>query len=221
MATTLYLRNLTPDNSPGETENSTALPVGTFSDFAISARTLDVSIGTAQTSVAGSSLAQTAHQDNFFTSFSSFGLDAQTISANTWTLGLATSEGNLQANSFTICSIYVFREPSTVVGFIYDSDTALGVEWAVGEDGQVLTISGSAVTAQAGDYIVFEMWRHAAQGMAAAYTQTLYFDGATKVVGGATSDAGSYIETPQNLIFQGAALTLQDVIGIGIVPFPR
>jgi len=95
---------------------------------------------------------------------------------------------------------------SSVVGFIYDSDTTLGVEWGTTEDGQVLSPTGSAVTVLAGDVLVISFWRHAAQGMAVAYTQTLYFDGATDVTDATTTDAASYLETPQVLTFSGLAL---------------
>jgi len=214
MATRLYLRNTTPTNDPGETERSTALPVhADNSDFGIAVKSLSVVKGASQTSVGGNSLATTNAQDNFFTSFSSAALGAQTINANTWTLAVATSEANGQANSFTICSVYVFREPSTVVGFIYDSDTALGAEWGASEDGQVLTFSGASVTAQEGDYLVLEFWRHAIQGMTTAYTQTLYYDGTTDVTDTTSADAASYIETPQNLTFFSANIQVNTPLG--------
>lgn len=209
MPTRLFLRALTPDNSPGETERSTALPVGTFKDFLLAVRALETTKGAAQTSGGSASLAQTAHQDNFFTSFTSDPLTTQTIAANTWTIAIAVSEANTNANSFLVLSLYVFR-PSTgsVVGFIYDSDTALGVEWAAAEDGQVITFSGVSVVASAGDVLVLEVWRHGVQGMAVGYTQTIYYDGTTDVVDTTTADAASYLETPQILTFQAAGITL-------------
>lgn len=116
---------------------------------------------------------------------------------------MATSEANAAANSFTIASIYIWR-PSTsaVVGFIYDSDTALGVEWATTEDGQVLSPAGASLAVLAGDVLVIEFWRHATQAMAAVYTQTLFFDGTTDVVDATTADAASYLESPAVLNFQ-------------------
>lgn len=203
--TTFYLRDAAPTNDPGETELSTALPVGTGSDLGFGVKSLSTTKGTTQTSIGANGLSQTAHQDNFFTSFSSVALAAQTIDANTWTLAVATSQANAQANSFTVCSVYVFREPSTVVGFIYDSDTALGVEWGNTEDGQVLTFSGASVTAQENDYLVLEFWRHATQAMVGPYVQTLYYDGTTDVTDTTTTDAASYLSTPQTLSFAGAA----------------
>ena len=204
MPTRLFLRNLTSDPTPTAGEKSTALPVGTFSGNSGTAetRSLSEAKGAAQTSITLASLSQTAHQDNYLARFSSIPLAAQAIPAQTWTLAVATSEGNAQANSFTIGSIYVWR-PSTnaVVGFLYDSDTAVGVEWLATEDGQVLSLTGSAVTAADGDILVLEFWRHATQGMAAVYTQTIFFEGTTDVTDATTADAASYLESAEVLQF--------------------
>ena len=172
MATRLFLRDTSPTNDPGESERSVVLPVGDFQDYSQTVKSLNLTAGTTETSVSGSSQGHTDHDDEFFTSFSSEALDAQTINANTWVVGLMLEEGSSFANSFMVLSVYVFREPSTVVGFIYDSDTALGAEWASGGAGRIASFSGSAVTVIAGDYIVLEVWRHTAgQGMNMSYTQ--------------------------------------------------
>jgi len=64
------------------------------------------------------------------------------------------------------------------------------------------TISGSAVTVIAGDYLVFEMWRHTVgQAMAMGYLQTLDFDGTVDVVEDGTASGASFIETPQDNLF--------------------
>lgn len=206
-ATRLFLRLLTAADPASAGEKSTALPVGTFkgnSGAGFEDLALRTAKGAAQTSKALDALAQTAHQDNYLARFTSAPLAAQTIAAQTWTLALAVSEANTNANSFIIASIYVWR-PSTqaVVGFIYDSDTALGAEWSTTEAGRVVTVSGSAVTTVADDVLVFECWRHAAQGMAVAYTQTVYFDGTTDVVEGTSADAASYIQDTNGLTFGG------------------
>ncbi len=213
MATRLYLRDLTPDNDPGTTENSSALPVFHAQDYAMANKALRTTPGSVETSLSSPSLGHTDHDDEFFTSFSSEALEAQTITGQTWTVAVMVSEGNAQANSFLVTSVYVFREPSTVVGFIYDSDTPLGAEWSNTARGRVVTFSGSEVTAQGGDYIVFEMWRHtAAQGMNMSYTQALHYDGGTDVVEDATpGDAASYLETPQDLTFAGGAVARRRV----------
>lgn len=206
MATRLYLRDASPTNDPGETTQSSVLPVHTDnSDFSIPVKSLSLTAGVAETSVSGSSIATENPQDNFFTSFSSPALSAQTITAQTWTIAVGTAEGNNAANSFTALSVYVFREGSGVVGYIYDSDTALGNEWPGASDGRVATFSGSQVIALADDYLVLEFWRHTAgQAMATAYTQELWYEGTTDVTEGQNDDFASYLETPQNLTFATA-----------------
>jgi hypothetical protein len=207
VATRLYLRNVLQVRTPSYGKKSTVLPVGT-ADLNSGTDWEDLSLsltkGTAQNSKTINSLAQSTHQDIYVARFTSDPLDGQDILANTWTLGLATSEANLAANSFTVLSVYVFR-PSTqaVVGFIYDSDTPLGVEWGTTENGQVPTVAGSLVTAQKGDVLILEVWAHSVQGMSTAFVQTLFFDGTTDVVSGTSADAASYIETPQTLYWQG------------------
>lgn len=224
MATRFYLRSTTASPTPTAGEKSTALPVGTadgnsgtgFEDLSLS-----VSKGAAQTSVGRNTLAQTTDQDNYLARFSSPALAAQTFTAQTWTLAVAVDEGNTQANSFTICSVYVWR-PSTnsVVGFIYDSHTSLGIEWGSPEDGLVVTFAGAAVTAQAADILVLEFWRHAIQGMATQYIQTLYYNGATDVTDTTTTDAASYLETPDTIAMQGQSVTANRISNVPTVYSP-
>lgn len=209
MATRLYLRQVAADTPPSVGEKSAALPVGDFkgNSETPTLASLKTVKGVGQQGYQLGSSPQTAHQDNYLARFTSPALAAQDITAQTWTLAVAISEANANANSYTICSVYVWR-PSTqaVVGYIYDSDTPLGVEWGTTEDGQVLTFSGAAVTTQADDVLVLEFWRHAVQAMSNAYVQTVWFDGTTDVTDATTSDAASYIETPQTL--QWPAITI-------------
>jgi len=216
-STKLYLRGSTTPNSPTNGEKSTALPVGTFtgnSGDGFENLSLSTTKGSSQTSKTISSLIQLTHQDMYPARFSSQSLAAQTFSAGTWTLALATSESDANAESQTVGSIYVYR-PTTasVVGYIYDSDTALGVEYSTTEDGQVVTVSGSSVTSQDGDILVFEYWIHATQLISLGYTNTLYFDGTTDVVDSTSSDAASYIQAPISITFStncsGCNLTIQ------------
>jgi hypothetical protein len=206
MATRLYLRNVLAANAPTAGEKSTALPVGT-AQLQTGANTQDRSLlltkGTTQTSISLTGLGQTTHQDNYLARFTSLPLSAQTVTAQTWTFALALDEANAAANSQLAPCIYVWRPTgSTVVGFIIDSDTPIGVEWGASEDGIVATVSGAAVTAQLGDVVVLEVWRHApTQTNTTARVQTVWFDGATDVVDATTAGAASYIETPQNLVF--------------------
>ena len=209
MATRLFLRELTPTNDPGETERSTNLPSGAadFQDYGITVKALSTTKGSSETTVSGNSLAHNDHDDEFFTSFSSEALAAQTIDANTWTIAVDVAQGSAFANSFIDICVYAFREPSTVVGFLSNTHVGRGNEWSSNGGGRVVAVGMAGVTVQAGDYLVFEFWRHTdAQSMDMAYTQTLFYDGGTDVTQGVDSgDAASYIETPQDLVFQGAA----------------
>ncbi|KKM06780.1 hypothetical protein LCGC14_1740580 [marine sediment metagenome] len=204
MATKLYLRDGAATNDPGETNRSVALPDGAdvFQDYGIAVKSLSTTIGTSEVEVTGSSTVNTVETAEFFTSFSSEAL-LTSITAETWTIAVDVSEGNAAANSLMIPIVYVFREPSTVVGFVIDAHTAIGNEWAAAvAAGRVATFSGAAVTVEAGDYLVLEFWRHtAAQAMAMAYTQTLAYDGTVDVTEDSTTSAASYLETPQNGLF--------------------
>jgi len=204
MATRLYLRNLTPTDSPGETERSAVLPVVGGRDAGIAIKALNTAKGAAQVSITYNSFANADHNDDFFTSFSSDALAAGDVTAQTWSLGIAFSEGNAAANSGLVISLYVFRpSSSSVVGYVRDSDSQLGPEWGATEDGIVASFAGSAVSGvQDGDILVLEVWRHTnAQSMSVAYAQTCYFEGTTDVVDATTTNAASYIETPQTLAF--------------------
>src|SRR5574337_1774370 len=223
----LYLRAFTSTDDPTNGEKSTALPVGTFkgnSGTGFEDLSLSSIKGVATTSATEvlSSLAQTAHQDNYIARFTSSPLAAQTIPAGTWTFALQTSEANNNANSFIIASVYVWRpSTSSVVGYIYDSDTPLGTRWGTTTTGRLVTISGSSVATQAGDVLVFEMWRHAAtQAAAAGYAQTLYYDGTTDVTnGGTAASAASYIQSTSKLILgrqNTDSLSLLDSISLSV-----
>lgn len=217
MPTTFYLRDLTAANPPTAGENSTALPVDVLgannATGTEETRALDIAIGAAEVSIAKASDSTTAARDNYLCRFTSAGLAAQTIAAATWTIAIALSEGNNAANSFLNLSVYIWR-PSTnaVVGFIYDSHTNIGAEWGATEDGQVITFAGAAVTTTLNDVLVLEVWRHAVQAMSVAYTQTVYFNGATAVTDATTTDAGSYLENP-NVISFGTQTFTQAVTG--------
>lgn len=205
MATRFYLRDAAPANDPGETERSTTLPVGDFQDYGISVRSLETTAGSAETNVSGSSLAHTDHDDEFFTSFSSPALARQPISAEVWDIGLMVAQGSGFANSGMAVALYIFREPSTVVGFISQVD-GMGSEWAPNGAGRTSSFSGSGLGVNVlndNDYLVLEVWRHtSAQAMSMSYTQELFYEGATDVVEDASpGDAASWIETPQDLVF--------------------
>jgi hypothetical protein len=212
VATRLYLRDTNANaGSHVVTEKSTALPVGTNNPLGTAAvKDLSTTKGSLQTSLNNSTFGQTTDQDGYWGKWLSPALAASSISANTWTIALAVSETNSLANAFLIASIYVLTAADTVRGFIYDSHTALGTEFGAGgtvttEDGIVVTVAGAAVAGVVStDVIAFEAWTHAVQGMATSYNQILYYDGATDVTDTTTTDAASYIETPQSGLFAAA-----------------
>ena len=217
MATRLYLRDTTA-NTAGyvATEMSTVLPVGTGVLSGNAVRDLSQTAGSSQTTdTLGNSL--TGHSDLFLRKFISPTLAVSSISAQTWTIALAVSESDAGANAFTVASIYVLTNADTVRGFVYNSDTALGVEWSLTEDGQVYTVSGSAVASVVStDRLCFEVWAHSAsQAMSFNYIRTLYYNGASAVTGATTTDAASYIETPQDGLFVAGPATVERAVAIG------
>ena len=117
-------------------------------------------------------------------------MSAQSVSANTWTVYLRDIESNAFANAYLAISAYVWRpSTSSVVGYIRDSTTVIGSEWTTNNNAVTYTFSGSAVTAQHGDVVVFEIWYSATQGKSTAYTVSILFD------------LTSYVSTPQDLSF--------------------
>ncbi len=210
MVTRLYLRADAPTNDPGETTNSAVLPVGDFQDSGNSVGSLNLAKGvlTAVEAYSVDSLGHLDHDDDFFTSFSTEALAAQTIDANTWDIGLLVNQQSAFANSFIVCVLYTFRQGTGVIDFMYDSDTPLGNEWATGSEGREASFSASASTVLENDYLVFEVWRHTdGQGMNMSYGQNIRANGSeTDVVEGDGGNAqASWIETPQDLNFAGAA----------------
>ncbi len=186
---------------PTAGEQSTALPVGTANTIASGENTLSTTIGLSEQQVTFDSLTQTARQDAFVARFvTEVSLNAQTINPAIWRLAACFSENSANANAFLALSLYVWRPGSNVVvGYVYDSATQLGDEWALTETGQIITFTGATVTASAGDVLVLEVWEDATQAVASRYTLSLYFSGTTPVVAGSTTDAGSYLEVPQTL----------------------
>jgi hypothetical protein len=203
VATRLYLRDLTSSNAPTAGEKSAALPVGTFKGNSGTVESLSLSTtkGNSDVSTSITSLAQTAHQDGYIARFTSDPLTAQTIPAQSWTCAIKCQESNASANAFFVLSLYIWRpSTSSVVGYIYDSDTALSTEWPTTAAGRVFTISGAAITTQNNDVLVLEVWYHATQGQSQSYTNRIYYNGATDVTSGGTG-GGSYIESPATLSF--------------------
>lgn len=200
MATRLFFGSLItggagkPQTFPTAGDKSTALPVGVDNGDGINQSqemVLQNPTGANGATLVSTSAATTSQQSTMIARFSSSKLRAQTINANTWTIAFIGNESNAAANAFLAVSVYVYR-PSTnaVVGFIRDSATTLGVEFA--NTLQTVTFAGSAVTCQAEDFLVLEAWNVATQGMATSYTVSF----TTSVV-----SSPKYLETPQDLSF--------------------
>ena len=176
---------------------------------------MDITIGTTQTSIVLSSLANTSTNSYYFTKFISPPINQSGIAANTWNYAYATNENNINANfpctganQVVAINVYVWR-PSTnsKVGTILDGNTAAtnSEGAAATEVSQYATFSGSAVAgAVAGDVIVCEVWFTTTQGNATARTDTFYFDGTTETLatGTTVSNHASFINTPETIAFQ-------------------
>jgi hypothetical protein len=190
MATRLYFRDETSSNAPTAGTKSTALPNGTDNSLtANDSQSLLLTTGT-DIQVDITTLGQTARQSGRFARFTSEPLASQTISANTWNYTLRNREANNNANAYKAASIYVWR-PSTsaVVGYVYDSNAEIGIEWTTIFTNDSSNITGSAVTATNGDVLVIEVWYTAAQAKALSFLNSIQYN------------ASSFIETPQDLNF--------------------
>jgi len=175
-------------------------------------RSMNTTIGTAQTSIAITTNATTSAQTYYFTKFVSLPLGQTSIAANTWTFNNAVAETSNLFTKFNGVSMYLYVwRPSTgaLVGFICNNAVISGpVEPNAGnaEKFETTTWTGSAVTCQTGDVLILEIWATTTQGLATAYTDTFYYDGPTDNTGtsGTTtvSNQASYISTPETISFQ-------------------
>lgn len=170
---------------------------------------MNTTIGAAQTTVQLASNASSSAQNYYFTRFVSPPLDAQTVSANTWTYNFAARESSTSANfpctgnNKTIyISCYLWR-PGTgkVAAILEGSSTGNNSEQGANISCFPTSFSGSQVTAQAKDVICLEVWFQITQGSATSYTDNYYFDGTTvnTTQGAIVTNHASFLETPQNL----------------------
>jgi hypothetical protein len=194
MATTLYWRDGYDENG---VSNSTALPDGTDNSLSIpgpgTPGTLSLTADSSNTRVSINTLGQLTRQSGRFATFVSDPLDAQTISAQTWTIQYRDITSNTASNAYLAASIYVYRpSTSSVVGYVYDSAAELGTAWTTNITTAQSEVSGSSVSVLAGDELRFEAWYTAIQSKSKTYTVSLEW--------GSTG----YIETPQDLTFLSA-----------------
>jgi hypothetical protein len=206
MATKLYLTATRAGNRPRYGENSATLPIGIFNGVGgdnFQDLSLSATKGAAEVTKSLSTSGTTSHQDHYLGRFTSDDLVAQTITAQTWTIAIRSSETHGSSNAYLHVSLYIYRPTTqTVVGYIHDGTDILGAEW--NGLGQVITFAGSEVTCQARDVLVLEVWKHAVQLSIYSYSVSIYFGGTTDVVDGTAADAASYISTPQDLVFAPA-----------------
>lgn len=134
----------------------------------------------------------------------------QTVGGGSIILNAADSETNTNTNFWTnSLNVYVWR-PSTksVVGYVRDATGASlgGTEPTAAGSIQVTNITGitsSAVSAQAGDIVVVEVWARITQGMGTAYGGSFYYDGSTvnTTENAVVTNHASFIEFTENLTF--------------------
>jgi len=211
--TVLFLHNAKSPYAPTAGTKSAVLPVGGYvgpSPANAESDSLDQAIGSNPVAFSvPAGLGQVAHQDNYLARFTSPPLKPQTIAAGTWVAGLLFEDANaLRAvNSYLVSSIYVWRPgSSSVVGYIYDSDSPIGRVMAAAA-GRTATVPGSSVVVQAGDVLVFEVWRHAVQADAQITTVSSDGDSTPRTTEGST-DFGSYLQAPQVLLFADESIAI-------------
>lgn len=149
--------------------------------------------------------ATTARQ-SAFVGYGYFQLGAQTIPAGTWSVSTTLNEANLAANVFAAVSVYVWRPSTTsVVGRIYNVQAQLGVEpnTAAANRTSHFTFSGSSVTTQNGDYLIFELHATMVPSMATAYTFGLWLNAQASVADATASQqatGSNWIDSPETLV---------------------
>lgn len=207
-----HAANSTVTGTLPTSEQSTARSSAKDVDAQTVNRSMDANIGTSQTSITLSSLANTSTNNYYFTKFVSGPLAAQTIAANTWNYAFAANEAAI-ANNFPVgaantaipITCYVWR-PSTGarIGYVLDGNSAaVYAECSAGttEKSMYGQFTGSAVTISDGDVLVFEVWFTTTQATGTASNDIFYFDGTTPniVMNTTVSSIASFIESPQVL----------------------
>jgi hypothetical protein len=210
MATRFYFHNDTNAlTGTFPTTEQAGIAASVTSTGANTLRTMDLSIGTAQTTATVTSLASTAVQNHFMRFFCSPPLVGdQTVGGGTMILNAADAEGNNNANWWiNSLNVYVWRPSTgTKVGTVRDdAGTSLGgLEGGTGETvSHVTGITSSAISALDGDVIICEVWVRAQQSASMSYTNTFYFDGTTvnTTENASVTNHASFLEMSENLIF--------------------
>lgn len=189
MATRLYFHNATNGLSGTfPSGKQSALTQSYAATGATTLKTMDTTVGVAQASMAGASLAVTTAQNGFYGFFTSPAFSgSQNVGggSQTVTLNIANQENNLFMNigtNLTAC-IYVWR-PSTgaVVGTVCANLALTGPVEPGGTNERTnigTTTATSTVAASAGDVLICEIWQTHTQTTATSRTGTFYYDGTT------------------------------------------
>lgn len=208
MATRLFLHHDTNSLSGTfpTTEQTSFTPINDSMEAQTVCRTMNTTKGTSQASISKSLSLSIGGTGIYHTRFISEAINQTSITAQTWTINFASKTGNNGALHPGTCrpNIYVWR-PSTgaKVGTIVDANASTSfVVNQTNEGVRHTTISGSAVTCQVNDVIIFELL--SIDGNAnGTFTCFTYYDGATEntTQNASVSDHASFIETPQNIAF--------------------
>lgn len=209
--TTFYWRSITPDDGPGNTTQSIALPWGTdvtgnqLTSRATVYGSLSETINPTSSfnSLVRVTAAQTARQSGLFAVWVSEPLAAQTVSAQTWTMFVGNQQSNSRADAYTAASLYIWRS-GAVASYIFDAAQQLGSEWTTTTSVESFTASLGSFTLQASDRLVLEVWYTSAQVKAQSYQNTLLWGGNDDTTtGNGNGSPASYISLPQTLNFLG------------------
>jgi hypothetical protein len=221
MATRFYLHRAAKSLGSGTlptTEQSTRTQV-LLHDALANNKDMNTTISAvAQTSFATAMAITTANKIIYVGRWVSDFLSVTSIAANTWTMNFACQAGN-GLNSYPVTTTaselyvnaYVWR-PSTnaKVGTIRDgTTTTTGNSAETAEKVAHVTFAGSAVTCQANDVIIVEIWFTVNAVSNATYTCTFYYDGTTvnTTDGTTVSNHAAFVETPQNSLFAPPEIT--------------
>lgn len=202
-------------------EQSSATPSWSATGAA-TLRTMNTTIGTAQTSLSGTSLANTSLQLPFMGFFVSPPLNGNQSVTAVFRLNVALTQSNTQMNlgQYLTTCLYVWR-PSTgaVVGKLLDGPadsiplngvappsaaSTEKVDWGS------YNTPATMIMALDGDVLICEVWPALLQGTAAAYTANFYFDGTTEnaTLNATVSNHAAFLDFDDNLVFKSPAAQL-------------
>lgn len=172
-------------------------------------KSMNTTIGTGQVTVSANLSISTTVQTVYVTRFISDVLGQTSIAANTWTINQAYQRpgNNINWPNNPVQSvIYVWR-PSTgakVSNIIDSSSSPTQSLSGTSMRTKVFTVSGSAVTCQTGDVIVFESFTSVSRAISSGSELCVYgFDGTTVQTANNTNvtNHAAFIETPENITF--------------------